>query len=165
CPQVDQIEIGDLQFAARGRPQGPAIFHDTIVVNIESRNREGALGILRLLLEAERSAIGTELDDTVTLWIAHLITENAGAALERERFPIEIEFSVENIVAQDQRGTGVTQEIRPDQERLGDPFRLGLRGILNPNPQPGAIAEIILEHRQVLWSRDDEHIPQSAEHQ
>ena len=103
-----------------------------------------ALGILRFLLEADGAAVRTELDHAVTLGIAHLITENAGAALEGERLAIEIEFPVENVVAQDERSAGVAEKVRADEERLRNSFRLWLRGVFDPDSEPRAIAEIIL---------------------
>ena len=121
--------------------------------------------MLRLFLETDCAPVRTELHHAVALGIAHLITENAGAVFDRERLAIEIEFPVENVVAQDERRAGVAEEIRADQERLGNSFRLWLRGVLDPNSEPRAVAEIILQHRQILRRGNDQHIPQPAQHQ
>jgi hypothetical protein len=56
--------------------------------------------LLRFLLKADGTAVRTELDHAVTLGIAHLITENAGAAGKGESVAKEVEFSVENVVAE-----------------------------------------------------------------
>ncbi len=56
--------------------------------------------LLRFLLKADGAPVRTEFDHAVTLGIAHLITENAGAAGERESVAKEIEFPVENVVAE-----------------------------------------------------------------
>ena len=100
---------------------------------------------------------GTKFDHSVALGIADLVAENARAPLEGERSAIEVEFSVENVVAQDERRAGVAEKFRADEEGLGDSFRLWLRGVFDPDPEPGAIAEIILEHRQVFRGGNDQH--------
>ena len=62
-----------------------------------------AFRFLRFFLQADDAAVGTKLHHAVTLGIAHLIAENAGAVFEREGFAKEIELPVEDVVAQDQR--------------------------------------------------------------
>ncbi len=60
--------------------------------------------MLRLFLETYGAPVGAELDHAIALGIAHLVSENAGAVVDGERLAVEIEFSVEDVVAQDQRG-------------------------------------------------------------
>src|SRR5438477_11394289 len=95
--KVNQIEIGDLQFAARGRPQLLAEFHNTIIVNIQPGNGEVTLGFFRLLLQADRATVGAEFHYSVALGIADTITKNAGSAVDGECFAIEVEFSIKYV--------------------------------------------------------------------
>src|SRR5206468_9060327 len=142
-----------------------AKINDLMVVNVKPGYSERALRLLRFFLEADRFAVGVELNHTVTLRVANLIGENASATLDGERVPIEIEFSIENVVAQNERGAGVADEFCADQKRLGDPFRLRLLGVFDSNAELGAIAQVILQHRQILWSRDHKHLAQATKHQ
>jgi len=80
-----------------------------------------------------RAVRGVELDDAVTFGISHLITENAGAAFHRQRLAIEIEFSVENIIAQNKRCPTAVNKIGANDERLRDPVWLGLFSVLDPD--------------------------------
>jgi hypothetical protein len=70
-----------------------------IVVNIKPRDSKGAFRLSRLFFEADRSAVSVELDHAVPLRVPNLIAENARATLDGERLAIEVEFSVENVVA------------------------------------------------------------------
>ncbi len=78
---------------------------------------------------------------------------------------IEIEFPVENVVAQNQRRAGAAEKIGADEKRLRDPFRLRLGRVFDPDAEPRAVAEIILQHRQIFWRGNDQHLAQPAEHQ
>src|SRR4029453_17717495 len=100
--------------------------------------------------EADGSAVTIELDHAIPLGIANLIAKNVRATLDGERVTIEVEFSIENVVAQNQRGAGVANKFRPDQECLGDSFRLRLLGVIDPNAELCAIAQIMLEHRKIF---------------
>src|SRR2546421_200892 len=84
----------------------------------------------RVFLEAQGPSVRAEFHHAVAFRITHLVSENAGAALERQRFPKEIEIPVENVVAEDERRTRTTQEICADQKRLRDSFRFRLGSIL-----------------------------------
>src|SRR5438552_8114009 len=97
--EVLQIQIRDFDLAASRRFQLPTKFHYSIVENVKSGHSELAPRMLRFFFEADRLAGIVEFHDTITLWIAHLITENAGAALERQRLAVEIEFPVKAVVA------------------------------------------------------------------
>src|SRR5260370_20297157 len=101
--QIEQIQIGDLEFATRRRAQRSAKIDNPLVINIEARHREMTLGLLRFFLETDRLAVGVEFDHSVTLWVADLISENAGSAFNRDSVPIQIQFPGGNVVAQNER--------------------------------------------------------------
>ena len=58
-----------------------------------------ALGLSRFFFQANRFAFGIELDHAIPFRVANLIAENVRTTLEGERIAIEVEFSVENVVA------------------------------------------------------------------
>src|ERR1051325_3255879 len=97
--EVQQIQISNLQFVTRGWPQPSAKINDLIVVNIETRHRERAFRLPWLFFEADRSSVSVELDHAISFRVANLITKNVCATLDRERVAIEVELSVENVVA------------------------------------------------------------------
>src|SRR4051812_13963278 len=99
--QIEQIQIGDLQFAARRGFQAPAKIDNFRVVYVKTWNGELRLGLLRFFLEADRAAVAIELDHAVTFGIANLIAENARAFFKCERVTKEIEFTVEDVVTKD----------------------------------------------------------------
>src|SRR5438477_6600844 len=114
-----------------------------------------AFRTFRFFLQADGAPVRAEFDHAVALRIAYLISENACAAFERERFAIEVQLPVKNVVAQDERGARVAEKIRADEEGLRDSFRLRLRGVLDLNPETRAVAQIILQHRQIFRRGND----------
>src|SRR5438270_3736298 len=109
-----------------------------------------ALRRSRFLFQTESPPIWTELDNPITLRIAHLIPEDAGSAVSRERFPKEIELSVENIVAKDQGCAGIVDELCSNQKGLSNSLGLWLLSIVEPNPELLPCAEKITQHRHIL---------------
>src|SRR6266704_2216349 len=131
--QVEQIQIGDFEFAACGRAQCSTKIDNALVINIKARHREVTLGLFRFFLETDRLAVGVEFDHSVTLWVADLISETAGPSFNGESVPIKIEFPVENIVAENKRRARIADKFCADQESLGDSFWFWLLGIFDPN--------------------------------
>src|SRR5882724_11664033 len=121
--------------------------------------------LFRLFLETDCLALSVKFDHPVALWIAHLISENARAALDGESVPVEIEFPVKNVIAQNEGRSGVANEFSADQKSLGDSFRLWLLGVFDPNTKLRAIAQIVSKHRQIFRRGNDQDLPQAAEHQ
>src|SRR5262245_37412596 len=101
------------------------------------------LWLFRLFFETDCPAVRAELDYAVTLRVAHLIGENAGATFDGQCIAKKIEFSIENIVAQDQTGARAADKFRADQECFGDPVRLWLFGVVDSDSQLRTIAQII----------------------
>src|ERR1700730_11042003 len=115
--------------------------------------------------EANGATVPVELDHAIPLRVPHLIAENACAFLDCERFAKEIEFSVKDVVAQDQTRTRVTNKFCADQKSLGDAPWSGLLRILDPNSNLRAVAQVIPQHRQIFRGRNDQDFAQAAEHQ
>ena len=74
-------------------------------------------------------------------------------------------MAVENVVAEHQCATGGTDEFSAHQESLRDSFRTGLSSISEIESQSCAIAEQQLESGQIFWSRDDQDVPDSGQHE
>src|SRR5947207_11590802 len=136
-----------------------------LVINIKSRHREVTFWLLRFFLETDRLALGIEFNHAVALRVAHLISENARAALDGESIPVEIEFPVKNVIAQDKRRPRVANESRTDQKSLSDSFRLSLLGIFDPNTKLRAAVQIVSKHRQIFRRGNDQDLSQAAEHE
>src|SRR5438876_655561 len=109
-----------------------------------------AFGFLRFLFKADCFAALVEFHDSVALRIADLITENACAALDRERFTEKIEFPVKDIVAQNQARAGVANEFGADQKSLGNALWFRLFRILDFDSKLGTVAQEIPQHGQVF---------------
>ena len=58
-----------------------------------------ALGLFGFFFEADRFSFRIELDNAIPLGVANLIAKNIRSMLDGERVTIEVEFSVENVVA------------------------------------------------------------------
>src|SRR3989442_9752016 len=69
------------------------------VVNIKSRYRKMTFRLVWFFLETDRLAFGVEFHDPVALRVAHLISKNTGAALDGQSVPVEVEFTVKNVIA------------------------------------------------------------------
>src|SRR5260370_11832364 len=130
--QIEQIQIGDLECAARGGAQCSAKIDNALVINIKARHREVTLGLFRFFLETDCLAVGVEFDHAVTLRVADLISENAGSSFDGESVPIKIEFSVENIVAENKGHAPYFDEFCADPETLTDSFRFRFVGSFAP---------------------------------
>ncbi len=141
--KIKQIQISDLQFAARRRVHSATKIDNLIVVNVKPWHGERAFRLLRFFFETDGFAFGVEFDNAVTFRVAHLIAENARTALDGERIAVEIEFPVKNVVAKNERCPAVTDEFCADQKRLCDPFRLRLLGVLDANAELRPVAQII----------------------
>src|SRR3954469_4085107 len=129
--QIRVVEIGDLQFAARGRTKLLREGGDLVVVEIEAGHGEIALRLLRLLLDREQAAALANLGHPVALWVVDPVTEQR-ASVERLGFPLEQRseaVTVEDVVAQHESDAFVADECLADEERLGKPIRSGLLGV------------------------------------
>src|SRR5437867_4455088 len=74
-------------------------------------------------------------------------------------------MAVENVVAEHQGATRGTDEISAYQEGLRDSFRARLSSILKVKSENCAIAQELLESGQIFWSRDNQDVPYSRQHE
>ena len=74
-------------------------------------------------------------------------------------------MTVEEVVAEHQGGGMAVQEVSADQKRLGQAVGAGLDRVLDLHPPAAAISQQALKGRLVVGSADDQHLPNSRQHQ
>src|ERR1035441_2014195 len=84
--KIPVIHVRDLQLAARRRRKTGGDIEHLVVIEIEPGHRVVRLRLSRLLLDAERAALGVELHDTVTLRVLDVIGEYGRAVRATSRF-------------------------------------------------------------------------------
>ncbi len=72
---------------------------------------------------------------------------------------------MENVVAKHQRNRILSDEFPADEKRLGDAIRRLLHCVGKANAPLPAVAEKLLEFRQVLWRRDEQDVFYVCQHQ
>ena len=164
------VDGRDLQFAAGGGLDALGDLHDLVGVEVEARDGVVALWLGRLLFDAEAVAIFVKLGHTVALRVADPVAEDGGLAFffggaHRLQQEIGEAHAVENVVAKDQAGAVVSDELLPDEEGLREAVGAGLLGVGEADAVVGAVAQQAPEGRQVLRGADDKNIPDSRQHQ
>src|SRR5436190_8367469 len=117
-PQVNFIDICDLQFPARRWHQSSRDIQDCIVVKIKTRH--GVIGswLERLFLERYGAASTIELHHTIALRILNQITEHQCAIGKRRGLSERCgkPLTEKDIVAQNEANTVAADEIPPNDE-------------------------------------------------
>ena len=72
---------------------------------------------------------------------------------------------MEHVVPQHERAGPACEELPPDQERLGEPARLRLLGVLQAHAEVLPAAQKLAVGGQVARRRDDEHLTYPGEHE
>ena len=165
--QIGLVDGSDFQFAPGAGPDRLGNLDDLLVVEIQARHRIAALGLAGLFFDADRAALRIELHHSIALRVLDMVGEDRrplrlgiGRAQEGDEV-----VTVEQVVAQHQ-GTGrAADEALTDQERLRQPVRAGLHGVLDLHAPLAAVTEQLLESRRVLGRADDEHITQARQHE
>src|SRR6266496_3226319 len=117
--KIEQIQVGNFELAARRWTQCLAKVDNALVVNIKSRHRKMTFRLLRFFLETDRLAFSIEFDHAVALRVTHLVSKNAGTALDGQSVPVEIEFPVKNVIAEHECGQRVANHwLVVDREKL-----------------------------------------------
>ena len=146
--EVLAIDVGDFEFAAGAGLEMAADIDDLRIVDVEAGDGELAFGVGRFFFEGEGLASGGEFDDAVAFGIFDLVAEDAGTGGgfdEVEGLAKEVEFSVEDVVTEDQGDGILADEFFADEEGLGDASGAGLFGVFEVDTEGGAIAEEVLE--------------------
>ncbi len=158
--QVGVVDGGDLQFPAFARLDPLRDVDDPPVIEVQADDRVVGLRGGGLLLDAQGPAVRGELHDAVALRVGDLVGED-GAALRVAAVGQgggEV-VAVEDVVAEGQRHVVVADEVLADEERLRQPVRRGLVGVVDHEPPLGSVAEEASESGGVLRRRDDQDLP------
>jgi hypothetical protein len=158
--EINVVEIGDFEFAARRRSEARGDFDNPAVIKIESRHRPVRACLPRLLLDRDGSSGHVELDHPVGFGVAHLVSENGGARprLRRALQNSRQAANVENVVAEHEGYRPVADELAADQKCLRESIRPRLLGIGDLQAPLAAILQHRLEPRTVRRCRDDEDV-------
>ena len=164
--QVGAVDVGDLQFAAGRGLQRPGDVDHVRGVEVQPGHCVVRLRLLRLLLQRGRRTVGGEGHHTVGRGVAHPVGEDGATVDLVEAAQLGAQTgTVEDVVTEDQRHRLIADEVRPEDERLGQPVRLLLHGVLDGHPELGTVAEQASELVVVLGGRDDEDLADAGEHQ
>src|ERR1700690_2977040 len=138
-----------------------------IVVEIQPGDGVVRAWLRGLLLDTARAAGLVELDHAVALRVAQAVREY-GSPLGLLVGPAQLlrqPMTVEQVVAEHERGRIRTHERAPDRKGLGEPTRRRLLGVLQRQAPLAAIAEQTLERGQVGRGRDQQVVADPGEHQ
>ena len=161
-PQIRDIQIRDLQLAARRRLLRLGQRHHFVVKNVEAGDGVIALGQFGFLLNRNRLAVRVELHHPVALRVVDVITENGRPAIELRKRLAENIAAIKDIIAENQRHVVVTNKRFRNQKRLRDAGGFGLLAIINAQPKTTTIAEQLFKARQVMGCGNKTEFPDAT---
>lgn len=166
--EVEALEVGDLQLAARGGAQAAGQRGRVRREKIQSGNRVVGFRIRGLLLDGEHIALGADLDHAVGPGVGHAGGEDRGllrARVGRTELLGEV-LPVEEVVPKGEgEGFGAFEKaaIRGDRQRLGHTVGGRLDGVAESGAEAGSIAEQALEEGAIRGGRDEEDVAQARQ--
>lgn len=167
--EVEAVEIGDFELAARGRFEAAGARHDGFIVEVNPGDGVIGFWIRGFFLERMNAAGGVEFDDPVAFGVGDVITENrrAGGAAGGAFEGFYKIVSVKEIITQDEGGRLAVEEadVLGDVEGLSESVGAGLFSVGKFETEVGAIAEEFFEERQISGRGDDENIADAGEHE
>src|SRR5262249_28105226 len=165
--KITAVDIGDLQLAARGWAQSGGDIENSIVIEIESRDRPVRYEMARFFDNLDGLSGVVELDDPVLARLAHIIGEYGRpiATIARACELLAQTIAVKNVVTEDQRDVIVADKFASEDERVGKADRLVLHDVTQRNSPGRAVAEQAAVERQVIRRRDQKNISDSGQHQ
>ena len=103
APQILDVYIRDLQFAAGRRFQIPRDRHNLVVINVKTGNRVIALGLLRFLLDGNGLSSAVEFHHAIPFGIIDMIAEDGRAVFEVGEGFMKSVGAIKDIVPEDER--------------------------------------------------------------
>src|SRR3990172_2369011 len=165
--EVETVEIGDLQLAARRGLDPTRKLDHVLVVEVQAGHCVPGLRLGGLLLDAHGAPARIELDHAVPLRIVHGVREDRrsfAARIGGLEHLLEL-VPIEDVVTQDQRRRPSAHEVGADDEGLGEPVRPRLNRVLEVDAPRRAVTEELREPRGVLRRGDDEDVPDPGQHE
>ena len=164
--QVGLVDGRDLELATVARCQPAGDLHDVVVVEVQPGHRVAAPWVLGLLLDRSDRAVLVELHDAVGAGVAHVVREDVATAdIDEPREGSAEPGAVEDVVAEHQGDGVVADEVRADDEGLGQALGPRLDRVGDLDAPLGPVAEEADELVAVVGSRDDEDLPDAGHHQ
>lgn len=165
--QVGTINAGNFQFAPVA---GFYLFGDldhTVVVEIEAGYGVVGFGMFWLFFDRDSALVFIELHHPEAFWIFYLIAEYGGAfSTLCGLFQLWSEtLAVEDVVAQHQAHTVVTDEFFADDKGLSKPIRARLYGVAEVDAKLFAVTQGTPEACQIFRGGDDEDVPDARKHE
>ncbi|MNE64173.1 hypothetical protein D3C80_1595690 [compost metagenome] len=129
--KVGTVHIGNFQLTALGGLDALGDLDDVVVVEVKAGDGITGLGLGRFFFDAERSAVGIELNHTEALRVGNMVTKYRGAIglFSGGAQVIGEMLTVENVVAKDQAARVFANELFTNDERLCQAVRAWLLGI------------------------------------
>ena len=165
--QIDIVDIGDLQLAARRRFDLLGNLDHIVVVEIETGDGVVRLRLGRFLLNRDRLPLLVELHHAVALRILHVIAKYRGSARLAGRLLQRLAqtVAVEDVVAEDQTDRVVTNKRLANQKCLRQPIRTRLHRVLDRQPPLAAVTENALIGGLIVRRADDQDLANTGQHQ
>src|ERR1051325_1601620 len=147
--EVDAVQIGDLQLAARRRLQRRRELRRAMIVEVPPRHREVRARLLRLFFDADRARLIVELDDAVALGVEHAIREDGRSVARGGGAPKRLRESmtIKDVVAEDDAARRAGHELGSGDEGLRQSAGIRLFGVTDPNAPLAAVPEGTLKQR------------------
>lgn len=165
--EVLVVDGGDLQLATGGGFYVFGDLHHVIVVEIEAGDGEFGLGLVGFFLQGEDFAGLVELYHAELGGVVDGVAEDDGALLQRGGLLEEDRkaAAIEDIISQNQRHLVFSDEFFADDEGFGQAIGGLLDGVVEVHSQLAAVAQNVLENRNIFWCGDDKDVFYARQHQ
>ena len=165
--QINAVEVGDLQLAARRGLQIARQVAHLGVVKVQTGDRIVRLGAGGLFFDAQGAALRIKGHHAIAFGVLHMVGKHrgtVGAGMGRLQLLDQV-MAVKNIVAQHQGAGVVTDKVAADHKGLGQAIGAGLHRVLDVHAPSASVTEQLGKARRVLRGGDDQDLADATEHQ
>ena len=164
------IDGCDFQFASGGGLYVVGYFDNLVWIEVEADYGIVAFRMFWFLFDGEAVAVLVEFGDAVAFGVIDPVAEDGGFVLFFSGFNCVFEnfgetCTVEDIVAEDEAGRVIADEVLADDECLCESVGRGLFGVGEVDSVVTAVTEKAFESGKVLRGGDDEYIADSGKHE
>ena len=130
-------DVGDLELAAARRREVVDDVERVGPQEVHADRDQVALGLVRLLLEADDAAVGVELGDAEPLRVRDPVEQRAGAARPGLELGGDVgqRRAAQDVVAEDAAERVVADEVAGQPDGVGDPERARLVAVGQVEPE------------------------------
>ena len=167
CRRYSRIDVDDFELAASRRREAGSDIQHLVVEEVEAGDGPRGPGSRRFFLDAQHPAAIVELDHAVPFGVSDQVAKDGRThrALRRVAQAVGKVRAIEDVVAERQRDAIGSDEIASDDERLCKAFGAGLRGVVDRQPQLGAVTEQTSKAVLLVRRRDDQDLADARQHQ